>query len=225
MNRLEWILGIILVVLLLVVGALSLTFWFRNDRTAVSPPNTAANSATIIAQRANVIAPTPEYDGRSAITAFAAAQLQAQAWQPDAQLLTSQATWPQGATADYLQQGTESWGFTFYAPAAQRIALFSVVEDEVSLVSEREHVHTEPLLSVSGWNLDSQDAIRLFLAGGGRAFMADEGVVTMTMALLASDAEENGRLEWQIALFSLQTGNAFTMRLDATSGEILSTNS
>jgi len=44
------------------------------------------------------------------------------------------------------------------------------------------------------------------------------------MALMASDTEENGRLEWQISLFSLQTGQAFTMRLDATSGEILSTN-
>ncbi|MCB8979549.1 MAG: hypothetical protein H6657_19235 [Ardenticatenaceae bacterium] len=46
----------------------------------------------------------------------------------------------------------------------------------------------------------------------------------MTMALMASDIEVNGRLEWQVALFSLQTGQAFTMRLDATSGEVLETN-
>ncbi len=224
MNRLEWILGIILVVLLLVVGALSLTFWFRNDRTAVSSPNTAANSATIIAQRADDIAPTPEYDGRSAIVAYAAAQNRALEWQPDAQLLNTQATWPQGATADYLRQGTESWGFTFYSPAAGRIALFSVVADQVSLITEGDHTQTEPLLSASGWNLDSHEAVRVFLAGGGSTFMAEQGVTTMTMALLASDGEENGRLEWQLALFSLQTGQAFTMRLDATSGEILSTN-
>lgn len=222
MNRLEWILGIILVVLLVVVAVLSLTFWFRNDRTAVSPPS--ANSATIIAQRADDIAPTPEYDGRSAIVAYAAAQETAESWQPDAQILTAQATWPQGATAQELRVGETSWGFTFYSPAAQKIAVFSVVEDNVALVSEGDHQQTDPLLSASGWNLDSDEAIKAFLAGGGNRFLNDSGVTTLTMALMASDIEENGRLEWQISLFSTQTGQAFTMRLDATNGDILSTN-
>lgn len=222
MNRLEWILGIVLVVLLLVVAVLSLTFWFRNDRTAVPAP--AANSATIIAQRADDIAPTPEYDGRSAIVAYAAAQNSAQEWQSDAQLMSAQATWPQGSNAQQLLQGEESWGFTFYSPAAQRIAIFSVVEDTAAKISEGDHEQTDPLLSASGWNLDSQDAIEVFLAEGGNTFLAEQGVSTMTMALMASDGEGNGRLEWQISLFSLQSGQAFTMRLDATSGEVLSTN-
>lgn len=222
MNRLEWILGIILVVLLIVVAVLSLTFWFRNDRTAVPAPS--SNSATTIAARADDIAPTPEYDGRSAIVAYAAAQKTAAAWQQDAQLLTAQATWPQGATAAQLRQGETSWGFTFYAPSAQRIAVVSVVEDNATIVSEGDHQQADPVLSVSGWNLDSQDAIETFLAGGGNTFLAEQGVSTLTMALLASDGEGNGRLEWQISLFSLQSGEALTMRVDATSGEILSTN-
>ncbi len=222
MKRVEWILGIILVVLLIAVAVLSLTFWFRNDRTAVSVP--AANSATIIAERADDIAPTSVYDGRSAIVAYAAAQKTAIAWQPDAQLLNAQATWPQGATVAELRQGETSWGFTFYAPAAQQIALISVVEDQASLISQGEHQQSDPLLSASGWNLDSQDAIEIFLSEGGNTFLANSGVSTLTMALLASDVEGNGRLEWQLSLFSMQTGQAFTMRLDATSGEVLSTN-
>lgn len=224
MNRLEWILGIILVVLLLVVGALSLTFWFRNDRTPVSAPVAAVNSATTIAQRADDIAPTPDYNGRSAIIAFAAAQNSALDWQPDAQLLSAQATWPQGATADYLQQGTESWGFTFYAPGVQKIAIFSVVEDNVNLVTEGDHQQTAPLLSASGWNLDSNEAVDIFLAEGGNAFLNEKGVATLTMSLKANDVEANGRLEWQIALFSTQTGQTFSMLLDATSGEVLAIN-
>jgi hypothetical protein len=222
MKRLEWILGIILVVLLIAVAVLSLTFWFRNDRTAVSIP--ASNSAAIIAQRADDIAPTPVYDGRSAIVAYANAQNRALAWQADAQLMTAQATWPQGATAQQLRQGETSWGFTFYAPSAQQIAVISVVEDEATLISQGEHQQTDSLLSASGWNLDSQDAIETFLAGGGNTFLKEGGVSTLTMALLASDVEGNGRLEWQLALFSLQTGQTFSMRLDATSGDILSTN-
>jgi hypothetical protein len=223
MNRLEWILGIILVVLLIAVAALSLTFWFRNDRTAV--PTAGINSATTVALRADDIAPTPAYDGRSAIVAYAQAQNAAAAWQADAQIMTAQATWPQGATAEQLRQGQESWGFTFYSPAAQQIGIFSVVADQVMFVSEGEHQQTDPLLSASGWNLDSQDAIETFMAGGGGRFLAEGGVSTLTMALLASDTEGNGRLEWQISLVSLQTGQAFIMRLDATSGEILSRNS
>jgi hypothetical protein len=222
MNRLEWILGIVLVVLLLVVAVVSLTFWFRNDRTAVPAP--ASNSATIIAQRADDIAPTPEYDGRSAIVAYAAAQNTAQEWQSDAQLLTAQATWPQGSNAQQLLKGEESWGFTFYSPAAQRLAVFSVVEDTAVKVSEGDHQQTDPLLSASGWNLDSQDAIEIFLAEGGNTFLTEQGVSTMTMALMANDGEGNGRLAWQISLFSLQSGQAFTIRLDATSGEVLATN-
>ncbi len=222
MKRLEWALGIILVVLLIAVAVLSLTFWFRNDRTAVSIPG--SNSATIIAQRANVIAPTSVYDGRSAIVAYATAQKTAADWQPDAQLMTAQATWPQGATAALLKQGETSWAFTFYSPDAEQIAIFSVVEDKVNLVSQGDHQQTGPLLSASGWNLDSQDAIEAFLAAGGNTFLANGGVSTLTMALLANDVEGNGRLEWQISLFSTQTGQSFTMRLDATSGDILSTN-
>lgn len=222
MNRLEWILGIILVVLLVVVAVLSLTFWFRNDRTAVSPP--ASNSATTIAQRADDIAPTPAYDGRSAVAAYAQARNAATAWQPDAQILTAQATWPQGATVEQIRQGQESWGFTFYSPAAQKIGVFSVVEDDAQFVSEGDHEQTNSLLSASGWNLDSDEAVETFLAGGGSRFLTEGGVATLTMAFLANDVEGNGRLEWQISLFSLQTGSAFTMRLDATSGEILSTN-
>lgn len=222
MNRLEWILGIILVVLLLIVGALSLTFWFRNGRTAVSP--SVANSATTIAQRADDIAPTPAYDGRSAIVAYAQARNAALAWQPDAQIVTAQATWPQGATVEQLRQGQESWGFTFYSPVAEKIGIFSVIEDKAQFVSEGDHEQTEPLLSASGWNLDSEEAVEIFLTRGGNRFLAEGGVATLTMALMANDIGENGRLVWQISLFSLQTGNAFTMYLDATSGEILSTN-
>ena len=219
MKRLEWILGIIMVVLLIAVAGLSLTFWFGNRNTAVS--NTATNSATIIAQRGGEIAPTSVFDGRTAIVAYAKAQQTAVEWQPDAVLLNAQATWPQGTTVTDLLQGETTWGFTFYSAAAEKIAIVSVVEDTAVVVTEGPHQQEAPILSATGWNLDSKDAIEAFLAAGGNSFMETAGVSTLTMALFADDQERNGRMEWQISLFSLQSNQALTVRLDATSGEVL----
>ncbi|MCA9946242.1 MAG: hypothetical protein H6656_09725 [Ardenticatenaceae bacterium] len=208
-----------MVVLLIVVAGLSLTFWFGNRSTAVS--NTTANSATIIAERADDIAPTSVFDGRTAMVAYAKAQQTAEDWQPDAVLLNAQATWPQGTTATDLRQGKTTWGFTFYAASVQKIAIVSVVEDTAVVVSEGPHNQEAPILSVTGWNLDSQEAIESFLNAGGNSFIESAGVSTLTMALFTDDQERNGRMEWQISLFSLQTNQALTVRLDATSGELL----
>ncbi|MCB8979550.1 MAG: hypothetical protein H6657_19240 [Ardenticatenaceae bacterium] len=169
MNRLEWILGIILVVLLVVVGVLSLTLWFRNDRTAVPNSGPAANSATIIAQRADDIAPTPLYDGRSAIVAYASALKAAQAWQTDAQLMQAQATWPQGSTPDQLLRGEESWGFTFYSPSSQRIGVFSVVEDNAcwfQRANTNKLIRCRPVDGI--WIVRTQ--LRFFWPGVGEPF-------------------------------------------------------
>ena len=217
MKRLEWILGIIMVMLLIAVAGVSLSFWFGNRAESTSP----ANTATVLAQRADDIAPTSVFDGRTAIVAYARAQEAALVWQPDAVLLNAQATWPQGTTASDLLQGETSWGFTFYSAAAEKIAIVSVVEDMATVVSEGPHQQEAPILSVSGWNLDSQEAIETFLAAGGSSFLENAGVSTLTMALYADDQERNGRMEWQVSLFSLQTNQALTVRLDATSGEVL----
>lgn len=206
-----------MVVLLIVVAGLSLSFWFGNREVAAP----VANSATIIAQRADDIAPTSVFDGRTAIVAYARAQQVAIEWQPDAVLLNAQATWPQGSTVSDLRQGETTWGFTFYSAAAEKIAIVSVVEDTAVVVSEGPHKQEAPILSVTGWNLDSKDAIETFLSAGGNSFLENAGVSTLTMALYADDQERNGRMEWQISLFSLQTNQALTVRLDATSGEVL----
>lgn len=218
MNRLEWILGIVLVLLLLVVAAVSLIFWFGADGRASGPP---ANSATTLAQRAAEIAPTSVFEGETAKVAYARAQQTAVSWQPDARLLNLSATWPQGTDAQQLRQGETSWGFTFYSAAMRQIAVISVVEDRATVVSQGTHNQAGPLLEASGWNLDSHEAIEAMLAQGGDHFLTNEGVSTMMMMLTTDDNEGDGRMEWQVNLISLKNGRALSMRIDATSGEIL----
>ncbi|NKQ37312.1 MAG: hypothetical protein HF973_17065 [Chloroflexi bacterium] len=215
MNRLEWILGIVLVVLLIAVAVVSLLFWFGPRQSAT------VQTQDPLREQALKIEPTSVYEGNTAKVAYAAAQNEAQAWQADAELLNASATWPQGASAQQLLDGEASWGFIFYSPSAQEIALISVVEDEATLVSTAAHTQENPVLNVSGWNLDSQEVVRSLLEAGGNDFINQEQVTTLTTALFTDDQEQNGRMEWQASLISLANGRALTLRIDATSGEIL----
>ncbi len=215
MNRLEWILGIVLVVLLIAVAVVSLLFWFGPRQTAT------VQTQDPLLEQALKIEPTSVYEGNTAKVAYAAAQNEAQVWQADAELLNASATWPQGASAQQMLDGETSWGFTFYSPSAQEVAVISVVEDEAALISTGPHTQKNPVLNVSGWNLDSQEVIRSLLEAGGNDFINQEQVTTLTTALFTDDQEQNGRMEWQASLISLANGRALTLRIDATSGEIL----
>ncbi|GIK55691.1 MAG: hypothetical protein HND44_13400 [Chloroflexi bacterium] len=220
MNRLEWILGIVLVVLLLAVAALSLVFWFRPQGSTIHL-QPAANTGTVIAQQAAVVAPTSVFTGETSLMAYGRAQSTAAAWQPDARLLNAQATWPQLANSQQLRDGKTTWGFTFYSPAAQEIAVISVVEDAARIVSQGPYQQTGNLLNATGWNLDSQEAITTMLAAGGSQFFSETGVASLTMMLTLDDSEGDGRMEWQMNLIAPQHGRGLKMRIDATSGEIL----
>lgn len=218
MNRLEWILGILLVLLLAVVAVLSLLFWFRPQETRQAGP---PNSATVIAARAGEIAPTPIFEGRTAKVAYAAAQQTAVSWQSDALLLSASATWPQGATVPELANGASTWGFTFYSPGSNQLATISVVENEATLVSTAAATESQSPLLVTGWNVDSQEAVRALLQEGGETFMREAGVTVLTMNLLADNQQGANRIEWLVALIGTQNGRALTMRIDATSGDVI----
>lgn len=216
MNRLEWSLGIILVILLIVVAVFSAMLWLRPNRNNPTGP---ASSATVISARANDIAPTSVFAGQTAKVAFAAAQSVAATWQGDAALLNADATWPQGTKPQDLLKGETTWSFTFYSPQTGSSALVSVVENEATLLSTAPYQTTAPVLSASGWQLDSDEVITQFLNQGGEDFMLSNGVTTLTMRL--STSNEAGRMEWFISSFSEQTLHSLTMRIDATSGEVV----
>jgi hypothetical protein len=209
MRRAEWILGILLVVLLVAVVVLSLIFWFQPEGTA----NTAVTNNTA------VIEPTSIYKEYTAMTAFALSEREAKAWQSDAQLLNATATWTQGADRNDLSSGNQTWNFTYYSASQAAISTLTVLEDKPSFLSEKGVARTLSPATASGWRTDSSEAVRIFLADGGDAFLTNQGISTLIMTLTTDNA--NGRIEWFLSLFANESGNALTMRIDATSGEIL----
>lgn len=210
MSRLEWILGILLVLLLLVVVGLSAMLWRR-------PSLPELPGGTAVAQPP---APTSVYPGKTALLAYALAQRQAATWQSDAMLLGATATWRQGISESSLRQGAESWGYSFYSPSSGGTALVTVVGEQTNLsVGADPFTPAYPLAQAGGWVLDSQAAVGIFLDGGGTQFLSQATGVTMIMQLNTSTAD--GRVEWLLSLFASGDGRSLTMRLDATSGNVL----
>lgn len=213
MNRFERILTAFLAILLIAVLALGALVWLRPG-IGMAPP---------LPDLTAPVAPTPSLARNTALLAFSAARAEAQSWQPDAQLVQAAATWTQGASREDLVKGTATWDFTFYSPAAGAVAVISVIEDEPRLITERAVSQALTLPDISGWRLDSPDAVARALQQGGEDFMRSAGATTMTASL--STARTEGKIEWFISLISKYSGDSFTMRLDASNGELLAVES
>lgn len=209
MTKLEWILTGTLGVLVVIVGALALLLWQRPGIGA-APPLPVVDAP---------VAPTPALARSTALLAFSTARAAAQAWQPDAQLAHAAATWTQGARKEDLLTGMATWDFTFVSPAAGALTVVSVIEDEAKLIAERSIAEAPALQDVSGWRIDSPRAVAQLMEAGGEAFLLGSGTTTMTASL--STAQENGQIEWFISLISKYTGDSFTVRLNATSGDLI----
>ena len=208
-----------LVVLLVVVVVLSLLFWFRPD--SEQTVTQGSNSATTIAQLADDVAPTSSFEGQTALFAFVAARKVAIDWQADAQLLNATATWPQGTTADELLTGETTWGFTFYSPDKGNSLTLSVIENNAQIITQGNVNQAYTPLDITGWKVDSDDAIRELLNNGGAQFINEEGITILTMALLADNLNNTNQIEWLLSLISTQSGRVMDLRINAHSGEIV----
>lgn len=217
MSRLEWILGLVLLALLIVVVGLAASLWLTPNRQV---DQQAADELALAAVYANQVAPTRAAVGQTAKNAYLLAYQATQSWQDDARLINATATWPQGARAANLAAGQEMWGFVFYSPSAQTTAVVSVADGMASL-SPRDGRQQLQLLEVTGWQMDSSDAIEAFLENGGHAFLEREGITVFSMTLALNDPKQSGRAEWLMSLLATGNGRSFTMRIDATSGDVL----
>ncbi|MEM7332860.1 MAG: hypothetical protein AAF490_12300 [Chloroflexota bacterium] len=221
-NRLEWLLGILLVILLIIVVVLSIVFWFSPDApNAAGNLGPAQNSATTVAQNASQIGPTPVFQGNTALIAYLTAEKLAQTWSTDAQLLNANATWSQGATVANLQSGKTTWAFTFFSKQAQKATTISVIENQANFVAEAPSPIDYSIHNISTWQIDSNDAIQILLDQGGYNFINQEGVTILTMSLMADMGTPSQQMEWFVSLIGTESGNSIDVRLNANTGEVL----
>ena len=218
MNRLEWIIGIFLAVLLLIVAGLSLMFWFQPSAPTASQGIGANNVLNF-----DEAAPTSVFKGDTAIIAYAAAQQTAVSWQPDAVLLNTSGNWPHGVSPQALHNGETSWVFTFYSPTTGKISGISVLDNEAKQITEGTYQPQNNLIQAGSWRINSHQAMQMFLAEGGEDFIQQEGATTVTMNFTTDNP--TGQLEWNIITFSPKTGHLFSIQINANSGQIIASNS
>ena len=219
MSRLEWVLGILLAVLLLVVAGISLMLWFR----PTEPTMTAPEPAVELELDPLEVAPTSVYEGETARFAYAAAQQTAVSDYADAVLLTASADWPHGSGLAQLEDGETTWIFSFYSPSTGKTAVYAVADSAVSYITESTYQPTiSPLISVGSWEIDSDDAMQRFLDAGARAFIQREGVTTTTFTFSTDNPDDY--IEWNMIIFSTKTSNAFQLKVNATTGDIIPVN-
>ena len=218
MNRLEWILGVILLLLVLVVGLFAFRLWQQDGNLATVPAVPTAVPEVIVEQ---AVAPTPAFAGETAKAAYAEARGLAVQWAPDAELVTATATWPQGTTEAMLQTGSATWGFTFFSARAGETAVITVVDGEAQLVNSSTYVQTvaPQAALLDQWELDSEQVIDQFLTAGGSAFISEADATTFSMTLGSQNSE--GILDWSLTLFEPENGRSLYIRYDAQTGDIL----
>ena len=216
MSRTEWILGILLGLLVMVVVVMALFFWLQPP---VEFDGAGVLTAAPVQAGAADLAPTSTFQENTALFAYGLSQQSAASWQPDARLYNAQATWPQGSGRNTLLAGRASWTLTFYSAAAGQVLPVSVVNGAAQTGSPRGGGRALDPTSIAGWELDSDEIMRRFLANGGDDLLASSPVTTVTMALSMENEED--RAEWLVSMFVPASGQSLTMRFDADSGDVL----
>jgi hypothetical protein len=159
MNRLEWILGIFLAVLLIVTLILAAIL--------VGSRESAAPAVTDTAQQA-----------------YAIADPVAKAWAGDAALVTMMGSQTVEPGAPLI---VASWSLIFYSPSGQATALISVVGEQAAIVSTRSNSPQRRPGNVEEWTVSSQDVIEQTLQAGGQDFIRQEGATNLSLLLNVED--------------------------------------
>lgn len=210
MTRLEWILGVLLALLVIIgLAVAGFLIFGPGVGTPPLPPNPSGN-----------VAPTSTFAGGTALEFFYSFALpEAQKWQADAQLINATATLPRGTNRESLITGKANWTFTFYSPTTISIAVIAVTGNQASLIAQRMADKTLELVDLDGWQIDSPQAIDRMLNQGGNDFLQDVDIATLTMAVTMDSPGRSS--EWFISLIAPTGGQSFTIRLNGRTGDTL----
>ncbi len=223
MRRSEILLGTLLVAIIAVIGITALLLWFRPALSRVSElgssPTVAADAGNDNGIAGNGVVLEQNTAAYTAQMGYAVAQRRVLGWQNDAALLSSSATWAPGSTLQEILSGQVAWGFTFYSPASNLVAIVSVADNAAAFVNQQPASATLTPLPVSGWRIDSDDVIQALFDNGGREFLQREGDSTLTITLTYNPTAS--RVEWFVSLIAQRSGHSLTMLVNAADGAIL----
>jgi len=153
--------------------------------------------------------------------AYGQARGAAQAQAADAQLVSASTQW-QAVGAEALLAGTGAWSFVFYSPQSGD-SLDIVVSAGAAQVVNQTRVWVAPRGMAGGaWQAGPRDALLVFLAYGGRAFLDEHPLAVVDLHLAESDA---GGAVWAIVALDPEDQSLFSLLVDAETRQVLSNQS
>jgi hypothetical protein len=190
-----------LIIDLLLVGYLLYVLWGRTPSSTEAPTS-----------------PTPAQAPMELWDAYGQAQAAAQAQAKDAQLVSASTQWA-AVSEQTLLDGTSNWSFVFYSPA-NGDSVDVVVNAGTAQVVNQTRVWAAPSsLAGEAWQAGPREALLVFLAYGGRAFL-DEHPQAMVDVHLAEGDE--GETVWTIVALDPEDHNLFSLLIDAETRQVLS---
>mgnify|MGYP005844150695 FL=1 len=171
------------------------------------------------ARKSYITYPDPGVQRISAQRAYAQAFALAQNWQGDAQLVGARASFRQEAPGTI--GGGQTWSFQFFSPSTSRLYLLSVQGEQAQgeLAVERlvraEMTHVE----VAQWQVDSEDALLVFLSHGGEEFLRQHPEAVINLQLVPP--KKNGGLIWLASGVAPGGQAVFFVQIDAQTGSVI----
>lgn len=192
MRRSEWIVGGILGLVVVAVITALLVYWL-NSR----PEDEVVDINNL------------EYV--TAIEAYNLALPVAREWSSDAALLTASAGWQ--PEVDFTN-GRASWTMIFYSAAESATSLISVTNARAQLIRSTPLFERLQPGDVSGWQVDSPEAISNLLQIGADEFMTLHAKVNLILTL---DAQ--GTPTWKSTFLDTATKESYSLNITADTGE------
>ncbi len=138
-------------------------------------------------------------------------------WQEDARLTAVSCNCP---AVGQQRDGAFDWVFQFFSPSVRRLALVAVTGEEARMVRESGAPYEVPTFSTDDWRVDSDQALRAWWGRGGGSMVERRPDTDLAMQLRVSD-ETGGSPAWTVVGLIAGTDTAFTVVVDATSGELV----
>jgi hypothetical protein len=149
--------------------------------------------------------------------AYTAAVEAAAQWQEDARLTAVSCHCPAvGLRSDEAFE----WAFQFFSPSVRRLALVTATGEETRMVRENDAPYEVPTFSTDDWRVDSDQALRAWWGRGGGSMVERRPDTDLAMQLRVSE-EAGGSPAWTVVGLIGGTDTAFTVVVDATSGELV----
>ncbi len=160
------------------------------------------------------------FEKGTAKAAYLPALKEAQNWHSDVELIAVSTNWSEATVQDLGK--AEIWDFSFFSAKHNRI-FFSVVIPDKQEVTGRGHVvklkSTLNLINPADWETDSDEALTIWINGGGGGFLED--FPGSSVELLLRQTPDQRKPVWDIIGIGADQSQIFYLRIDATNGEVL----